>query len=592
MHIGFLGLGNMGLPMVRNLLGLGHVVMVYNRTPGRAKALVARGAKEAPTVAKAVKNADIAITMLADDAAVKEVVYGAEGLLQHLPAGAVHLCMSTISVETSSALATAHAKAKQGYVAAPVFGKASGAGSRHLWIVAGGPEPQVKRCLPLFEALARGHMRVGPKAALAHAIKLGGKVIASAMENAVLEILTYAEKTGMAPADYLRLLNTTIFRFHMVDSSGKGQVRSSLDPEDMALDLAANEMLLQTADNLEIDIPAADLLKSRIQTAANHGWSDGDIALLSETFLSEAGLDPAEIPADEEAPSVPLVQDAAAPVLEDPGAPKEPGENALLQEVGPQAQAHSPAEDTSSPSVEDPLTPSVAAPPSLAEAIPQVIEAIPQVIEASAHPTEPKAQPFENAGQPDEDASQSAEAPPQTVIENDPQLSLEAIEHSSVQATLRLTVEAIRQLSAQAAQQHPRGELTHLPDTSSPVAPSNQPINLTIDGPGSTFPARHGDHPVRLELGTTTHFELVQGHVWAWSHEKRYGTAWRTLAEVELAFSQVLFLRIRRNLLLRPEAVLDFQPKFGGGAKIRLGEHLELDLNRATAARLKELLGL
>ena len=106
------------------------------------------------------------------------------------------------------------------------------------------------------------------------------------------------------------------------------------------------------------------------------------------------------------------------------------------------------------------------------------------------------------------------------------------------------------------------------------------------------FSAMDGEHQVVLELEHTSHFEVSKNRVWAWSKGKSYGTSWHTLREVELAFDHVLFLLIKRHILLRPESVLDLRSTFGGGAKARVGEHLELDVSRNAAPRLKVLLGI
>jgi hypothetical protein len=106
------------------------------------------------------------------------------------------------------------------------------------------------------------------------------------------------------------------------------------------------------------------------------------------------------------------------------------------------------------------------------------------------------------------------------------------------------------------------------------------------------FTALAGEEQVTLDLELTSHFEVIKEQVWAWSQGARYRTSWRTLSEVELAFNHVLFLLIKRQVLLRPEAVLDLRFTFGGGAKARVGEHLELDVSRAAAPRLKVLLGI
>jgi len=93
MDVGFIGLGNMGAAMARNLLKAGHRVTVYIRTRAKAEALVAEGARVAESVADTCRG-EILLTMLADDAAVEGTVSGERGVLQSLPAGRIHVSMS------------------------------------------------------------------------------------------------------------------------------------------------------------------------------------------------------------------------------------------------------------------------------------------------------------------------------------------------------------------------------------------------------------------------------------------------------------------------------------------------------------------
>ena len=122
MNIGWMGLGRMGSGMAANLVKAGHEVTVYNRTPGKARSLIERGAKPAASVGEACRG-DLVVTMLADDVAVESVVFSDKGILASLAKGRIHISMSTISVALSERLAAAHAAAGQRYVAAPVFGR-------------------------------------------------------------------------------------------------------------------------------------------------------------------------------------------------------------------------------------------------------------------------------------------------------------------------------------------------------------------------------------------------------------------------------------------------------------------------------------
>lgn len=527
MRIAFLGLGRMGLPMARNLLGTQHALTVYNRTPGRAKALVSQGAREAASVAAAVEDAEVAITMLSNDDAVKEVVFGPGGLLHHLPAKAIHLCMGTIEVETSAEMASAHAKAGQGYVAAPVFGRADSATTRRIWFVAGGLEPQVNRCRPIFEALGQGYTRVGPHAAPAHALKLSGNMLSMAMELAVSEILVYAKKAGLPPADFLRFLNTAVFRSHMVDTYGEHTERPSFDPDDRTLDLAANELLLQKARDMGAEIPVEDLLQVRLQAATARGWGAQDLADLTQAFRSETAAGNAP---------------GAEPKVQPPS-PTPPSPLKVQQPI------HSP-------------TPAVEVPP-------------PSPPSPAAPKVPPPAPPPTSKGQ--------APIPP---VRREPPPRLSEPKKP-----------ANAKKNGLSRERHQRLPQPVLEDATTPPPKSDETTGVARPQESAAKPSFAGfsaldkGNPVTLDLNQTSHFELIDGQVWAWSQGKSFQTPWRTFAEVEQSFNQVLFLLIKRHLLLRPQAVLGLRPTFGGGAKARVSDDQELPVGRAVASRLKDLLG-
>lgn len=151
MKIGFIGLGQMGAGMATNLLKAGHEVAVYNRTAGKSEALVRLGARARQSV-EAVCAADVVITMLADDDALEQIVFGTGGVLASLTKGAAHISSSTISVALSERIAAAHAVAGQHYLAAPVFGRPDAAASGKLFVVAGGPAGLVETYMPIFNA--------------------------------------------------------------------------------------------------------------------------------------------------------------------------------------------------------------------------------------------------------------------------------------------------------------------------------------------------------------------------------------------------------------------------------------------------------
>jgi 3-hydroxyisobutyrate dehydrogenase-like beta-hydroxyacid dehydrogenase len=212
MKIGFLGLGNMGTPMALRLLAAGHELSVWNRTEARANPLIHEGAILAGTPAEAELGADAVVTMLFDDAAYEEVLFGPNGLADALSAGGLHVSCSTISVALSERLTAEYARRGIDFVAAPVFGRPSVAEEGRLWVVAAGNDRAVERARPLLEAISRGITLVGKEPRQAHAVKLGGNFLISAMIHSLGEAFVFADKQGIEPETFFEAVNNALFQ--------------------------------------------------------------------------------------------------------------------------------------------------------------------------------------------------------------------------------------------------------------------------------------------------------------------------------------------------------------------------------------------
>ncbi len=297
MQITVLGAGRMGNPMARNLMESGHQICVYNRSPGKVTGLVEAGARMAATIAEAVGEAQVALTTVSGDAAEEAITFGPGGLLKHLPADAIHLCMSSIGVKTSRRLAAAHQEAGQGYVAAPVLGSPMFAHAHRLWILAGGPDPQVTRCLPVLKCLGSGVTRIGPCPELAHALKLGAHVFTLAMVEIMAEVLAFGEKAGYPPSEYLRVLNLGLFKSPLLDAFGGFMVRHDHAPMDLTLDQAEKGMvaLLEAAEAVQASLPLAGPLLEEVREAQARKMGALDLTALSRLHRQEGGLAPGPV---------------------------------------------------------------------------------------------------------------------------------------------------------------------------------------------------------------------------------------------------------------------------------------------------------
>jgi 3-hydroxyisobutyrate dehydrogenase-like beta-hydroxyacid dehydrogenase len=212
MRIGFLGTGNMGTPMALRLIAAGHELSVWNRSEGRATPLIHEGAIAAGTPAEAELGADGVVTMLFDDAAYEEVLFGPNGLADALSPGGLHVSCSTISVALSERLTAEYAKRGIDFVAAPVFGQPSVAEQGRLWVVAAGEDGAVNRARPLLEAFSRGITVVGKEPRQANAVKLRGDFLLGAMIHSLGEDFVFAERQGIEPETFFEAINNALFQ--------------------------------------------------------------------------------------------------------------------------------------------------------------------------------------------------------------------------------------------------------------------------------------------------------------------------------------------------------------------------------------------
>jgi 3-hydroxyisobutyrate dehydrogenase-like beta-hydroxyacid dehydrogenase len=280
MKIAFLGLGKMGSPMAHRLLAAGHELTVWNRSPERTEALAAQGATVAATPAKAVRSAEAVLTMLFDDAAHEAVFFGPDGVIDVLWPGALHISFSTISVALSERLTAEHLRREQLFVAAPVFGRPNIAEEGRLWIVAAGAEEAIEKARPLLTPLSRGLSVIGTEPSQAHALKLGGNFLISAMIHSLSEAFVYAEAQGIAPAIFLEIVNSALFQSPFYAAYGNVMLNPPTHPG-ASIQLGAKDLQLlrEAAESRQTRLSLADNLAEIFAEAQQTGLGDEDWAV-------------------------------------------------------------------------------------------------------------------------------------------------------------------------------------------------------------------------------------------------------------------------------------------------------------------------
>lgn len=293
MKIAFVGLGSMGHAMAESALAAGYELVVYNRTRERAKGLAAKGARIADSPADAAREADIAFSMLADDAAVSAVTFGDDGIIAGLRPDAVHVSASTISVALSERLAEAHATAKQRYVAAPVFGRPEAAAAKQLWIVAAGPTAGVDAAMPVLAALGRGVTRLGEHAPSANVVKLSGNFVIASMLETLGEAFALTRKWEIPPDVFTDLFVNVFARSPIFEGYAKRIASEAYEPAGFTATLGLKDvrLALAAAEARSVPLPIASLLRDHLLSAVARGHGDLDWSALARFAAERAGLE-------------------------------------------------------------------------------------------------------------------------------------------------------------------------------------------------------------------------------------------------------------------------------------------------------------
>ncbi|OZI19207.1 oxidoreductase [Bordetella genomosp. 9] len=276
MEIGMIGLGAMGRELARNLAAAGHVVKAWNRSGGQVE-----GVTMVDTPVRALQ-ADIAFTMLSDDAAIRAVLLDAD-LLAQARRGLVHVVSSTISVAFAKELMRHHGEAGIDYVAAPVLGRPDVAAKGELNILAAGAPAALDKARPALEVIGKRIWEMGEQPPMAHAAKIACNMMITMAIEAMAEAVVLTEANGVERDRFFELILNTLFgsRSYQVYSANIAQDRyepgfkASLGLKDLRLaDAAAGE--------LGRSLPMLDAVRRQMAEAVDAGGADKDWSVMAE----------------------------------------------------------------------------------------------------------------------------------------------------------------------------------------------------------------------------------------------------------------------------------------------------------------------
>jgi 3-hydroxyisobutyrate dehydrogenase-like beta-hydroxyacid dehydrogenase len=287
LDVGIIGLGMMGSGIAENLVRAGYRPRVWNRSRAPVDALARLGARPVSTAREAFAG-DAAISMLADDNAVRAVI---DGLLDDAPRGLVHVNMSTISVPLARELAQQHQARGLAYVAATVFGRPDLAATGKLTIVVAGDPGAVAKIQPLLDVIGQHTWHIGNDPERANVVKLAGNFMLGAAVEAMAEASAMAWCHGIAPADLLDVLTNGVFTAPSYKIYGEAIAKQRYEPAAFRLSLLLKDvrLALAAADGVGAPMPLADVVHEALLEAVGHGDGDRDLAALAGVAMRHAG---------------------------------------------------------------------------------------------------------------------------------------------------------------------------------------------------------------------------------------------------------------------------------------------------------------
>lgn len=290
MRVAFVGIGKMGLPMAGNVLRAGHGLTAFNRTAERCDPLAGDGATVAATAAEAVRGAEVLVTMLADPAAVEQLLEGEDGLLADAPEGLVWLEMSTIGPTAARRFAGRAAEAGVEMLDAPVSGSVAVAEAATLVSMVGGSEGALGRARPVLEAMTKAHFHLGPSGAGA-AMKLAVNVMIAAQTVAISEALVMAEAAGIERAEAYAVIAVGALASPFVDYKREAFLDPDGTPAGFALDLMRKDLRLALEQGELSGTPlfGAAASNEAMMVAAGLEGGDEDLVRVADALRRIAG---------------------------------------------------------------------------------------------------------------------------------------------------------------------------------------------------------------------------------------------------------------------------------------------------------------
>ena len=277
MKIGWIGLGNMGIPMATNLIKAGYELFVYNRSVDKVKELQDLGATYKETAKEVTESVDIVITMVSDDQAVKEVFTNGMGVLAGINSAKIVIDMSTISPKTTREIADLCKEKGATMLDAPVSGSVAPARAGELVVLVGGDKETYHTCKPIFDILGKASFYLGENGAGSNA-KLAINSMLGIYIQGLAETVLFAERAGIERKTMLEIVKLSAVGAPKANIKTQSIIEDKY-PAAFALKHAAKDLRLaiSKADEMDIQFPLIEKAEEIYNEALRVGMGDFDL---------------------------------------------------------------------------------------------------------------------------------------------------------------------------------------------------------------------------------------------------------------------------------------------------------------------------
>lgn len=291
--VGLIGLGNMGAPFAERILAAGYPLVVYNRTPEKARAFGARGAAVADSPQDLVRRAEVVLTSLPDDRAFEDV---AAQVLGSARAGTILVDMSTVSPAASAHVASLADAASVGYLRAPVSGNPTVVRAGKLTVMVSGPRDTFERAEQVIRAIGPTIHYVGDGEE-ARVVKLAINLMIAGLAQLMSEALVLGESAGVDRATLLDVMGASAAGAPFVKYKTEPLLRDDFSATfTTALMEKDLDLILDIAAEADVELPLARAIKPLLRATIDGGYADHDFMALFLQLRKASGLDAAAGP--------------------------------------------------------------------------------------------------------------------------------------------------------------------------------------------------------------------------------------------------------------------------------------------------------